>query len=138
MTTLESLKKSTSGNVSKEDAMQWLFGLPEPTPDDWVGSITPKRYGSKGSTFASPTSEIRISGTPEFVETFAGLLKPILTTESDLTRLDIKLQQIKDRDTRRITDDYSLHLHVVERGTGRQPRTLDAIPDDLHTITKKR
>lgn len=137
MTGLESLKKSSAGNISKEDAMRWLNGLSEPSPEKLVDSITPKQYGAKGSTYASPASEIRISGTPEFIETFGGLLRPFLATETGATRLDIKLQQIKDRDTGKITENYSLHLHVVERGPGRQPRTLDAIPDDLHAIMQK-
>lgn len=105
MTELETLKKSSSGNVSKEDAIRWLYNLSDPSPEKLLESITPKRYGSKGSAFASPTSEVRISGTADFIETFAGLLRPFLATEAGRTRLDIKLQQIKDRDTRAITDN---------------------------------
>lgn len=134
---IESLKTSKAGNILKDDAIRWLYGLPEPSPAELLESVTAKRYGAKGSTFASPTSQIRISGTPEFIETFAGLLRPFLAAESGKTRLDIKLQKIKDRDTGKITGNYSLHLHVAERGSGRQPRTLDAIPDDLNAIIRK-
>ena len=137
MTKLDTLKRSSSGNVRKDDTINWLAGLSEPSPEELVQSITPKKYGAKGSTFASPTSEIRISGTAEFVEAFAGLLRPFLATENQTTRLDIKLQRIKDRDSGEITDDYSLHLHVADRGTGRQPGTLDAIPEDMHAILQK-
>ena len=134
MTDLERLKTSPSGNVLKDDAIEWLLNRSEPTPEDVLEAITPKRYDAEGSTYASPASEVRISGTPEFVETVAGLLKPFIATETDKTRLNINLQPIKDRDTGKITENYALHLHAVERGSGRQPRTNDAIPDDLSAI----
>lgn len=138
MTRLETLKTSAAGNISKEDAMRWMNSLTPPTDDELLASITPKRYGSKGSTFASPASEIRVSGTPEFLEIFAGLLKPLLEAETGRTRLDLKLQKIKDRDTGKLTDDYSLHLHVAERGSGKRFTTHDDIPEDQHAIRYNR
>lgn len=131
MTKLERTKLSKSHNMSKDDAMAWLASLEQPSPEELLDAITAKQYGATGSTYASPTSQIRLSGTPEFIETFAGLLRPLLTAESRTTRLDLRIQRITDRDTKALTDDYALNLHVVERGPGRQPRTLDAIPDDV-------
>lgn len=56
-----------------------------------------------------------MTGDAEFVETFAGLLEPLLDLEGDRTRLELNLQRTEDRDSGEFTDNYALYLSVAER-----------------------
>lgn len=136
MTELEQLPRTDSDYVRKKDAMGWLYRRTAPTDREIIDTIVPKRYGQTGSTFSEDISDIRIKGNAEFVETVAGLLPAFLSCESGNTRLEISLQKVTDRETGAKTDAWSLYLKAVERGNGRQPRTLDAIPDDLYAGRK--
>jgi len=40
----------------------------------------------------------------------------MLAWESSATRLDLKVQQVEDRDTGELTDNYALYLGAAERG----------------------
>lgn len=116
MTELSSLPTTDSGAVRKADAMKWLEGLDEPDEKELVSSVTPKPTNHSGSMHATPISNIRITGKPEFIEKFAGTLKPFLELENDDTRLELRVQQIEDRDTGELTENYALYLSVAERG----------------------
>lgn len=115
-TDLELLDTSDAGNVKKADAMNWMKRLDEPTAEDLKASMVPKPSDFSGSTFATDISNIRITGDPEFIETFAGLFKPILDLENPYTRVELNLQQIEDRDTDELTENYALYLSITERG----------------------
>lgn len=136
MTELERLPTTDSGNIRKKDAMGWLGRRTVPNEKEIIDAVVPKRYGETGSTFSKNISDIRIKGDARFVETIAGLLRPFLACESGNTRLEINVQNVTDRETGTKTDAWALYLKAVERGNGRQPRTLDAIPDDLYALRK--
>jgi len=115
-TDLERLEKSDTGNVKKADAMNWMERRDAPTDKELKAAITPKPSTFSGSTFPTEISNIRVTGDPEFIETIAGLFKPILDLENPHTRVEINLQQIQDRDSDALTDNYALYLSVAERG----------------------
>jgi hypothetical protein len=97
--------------------MNWMKQLDEPTEDELIQTVIPKPEDHSGSTFATPISNIRVTGTPEFITAVAKLLKPFLTWESSATRLAINLQQIEDRETGELTDNYALYLSAAMRST---------------------
>lgn len=78
--------------------------------------FVPKPKGFTGSTYPTSISNIRITGDPKFVETVAGLLKPIQQLEGSRTRVEINLQQTDNRDTGETTGNYALYLSIAERG----------------------
>lgn len=116
LTDLEELPTTDSGAVRKRRAMKWLHNLDRPTDEELKDAVTPKPYGHTGSTYPTEISNIRITGTPEFIETVAGLLQPLEDCEGMNTRLEINLQRTNDRDTDELTDNYALYLNVAERG----------------------
>lgn len=116
MTDLEGLPTTESGHVKKKDAMRWLDGLDEPTAKELKRAVVPKPSGFTGSKYATKVSDIRVTGTPEFIETVAGLLKPLQDLENSDTRLELNLQRTEDRDSGELTDNYALYLSVAERG----------------------
>jgi hypothetical protein len=105
-----------SGSVRKADAMKWLDSLDEPTASELKGAVLPKPSGFTGSTYPTSISNVRITGDPAFIETVAGLLKPIQDLEGSGTRVEINLQQTEDRDSGDFTGNYALYLSVAERG----------------------
>jgi uncharacterized Zn finger protein (UPF0148 family) len=88
---LEELPTTTSGSVRKEDAMKWLDSLSEPTDRELRNAFLAKPSGFSGSTYPTSISNVRITGDPKFVETVAGLLKPIQELEHGQTRVEINL-----------------------------------------------
>lgn len=115
-TELEQQKSTKSGTIRKRDAEKWLSGLDRPTSTELKRSILPKPAGFEGGTFETDISTIRLTGDARFIETVAGLFKPILDLENDETRVEINLQRTKERDTRQYTGNYALYLSVAERG----------------------
>lgn len=113
--TLESLPATDSGSVRKAKALEWLHGLEPPADEELRRSVTAKPKGFTGSTFASDVSNVRVTGDAEFVETFAGLLEPLLDLEGERTRLELNLQRTEDRDSGEFTGNYALYLSVAER-----------------------
>jgi len=136
MTDLEQLPTTKSASVKKENSIQWLAERTEPTPEELLETVIPKPYGQTGKTFNKQLSDVRIKGDAEFVETMAGLLRPFVACESIDTRLDIKLQKVKDRDTGEVTDAWSLHLQSAERGKGRKPNVVGNPPRDLKALRR--
>jgi hypothetical protein len=113
---LERKPTTKSGSVRKRDAMDWLKRLDEPSDDELIAAVTHKPDGFSGSTFATPVSQVCVTGDSEFIAAVAGLLKPMLAWESSATRLDLKVQQVEDRETGELTDNYALYLGAAERG----------------------
>ena len=113
---LDDLPTTDSGSVRKKDAMRWLNNLDEPTAHELRNAFVPKPNGFEGSTFPTSISNIRITGDPKFVETVAGLLKPIQRLEGSRTRVEINLQKTEDRETGELTGNYALYLSIAERG----------------------
>lgn len=114
-TALESLPTTDSGSIRKAKALEWLHGLEPPSDGELQRSVTAKPKAFTGSTFASDVSNLRVTGDAEFVETFAGMLEPLLDLEGDRTRLELNLQRTEDRDSGEFTDNYALYLSVAER-----------------------
>lgn len=112
---LNDLPTTDSGSVRKADAMKWLNGLDEPTADELTRAFISKPNGFSGSTYPTSISNIRITGDPAFIETIAGLLKPIQDLEGSGTRVEINLQQTEDRDSGDLTGNYALYLSVADR-----------------------
>lgn len=96
--------------------MRWLDSLDEPSEHELKKSIKPKPSDFTGSTYPTSISNIRLTGDPEFIETVAGLFKPILDFEDSATRVEINLQETEDRDSGELTGNYALYLSVAERG----------------------
>jgi len=115
-TELEKLSSTKSGAIRKKDSMKWLHNCERPNPSELKRSILPKPDGFEGSTFETDISNIRVTGDAQFIETIAGLLKPILDLENDETRVELNLQRTKIRDTKQYTGNYALYLSVPERG----------------------
>lgn len=114
-TKLEDLPTTESGSIRKKDVMQWMQDLDEPDETELLQSIVPKPEDHSGSTFPTPISNIRLTGTPEFITQVAKLLQPLLLYESSATRVELKIQQIEDRDSGKLTDNYALYLSVAQR-----------------------
>ena len=112
---LEALRSTKSGAIRKRDSMEWLKHLDRPTATELKGSVLPKPAGFTGGTFETDISNVRITGDARFVETIAGLLKPLLDLDNDETRVDINLQRTKIRDTEQYTGNYALYLSTAER-----------------------
>lgn len=113
---LSDLPTTSSGSVRKRDAMDWMESLGEPDEDELLSTVVPKPNDHSGSSFATPISNIRVTGRPDFITAVTKLLKPLLAWESSVTRLAINLQQIEDRDTGELTDNYAIYLSTAMRG----------------------
>lgn len=126
---LTELPTTNSGAVSKQHALKWLQSLDGDTyrdlqslgtldPDDreLIDAVTVKPNEFTGSTYAAPVSNIRLTGTPEFITQAARRFAPLVVFESDATYLSINLQRTEDRDTGKLTDNYALYLSACERG----------------------
>ena len=96
--------------------MKWLNSISEPTDRQLRNAFLPKPSGFSGSTYPTSISNVRVTGDPKFVETVAGLLKPIQELEHGQTRVEINLQKTEDRETGELTGNYALYLSVAERG----------------------
>ena len=114
-TALETLRTTDSGAVRNRDALRWLEEPNEPSDDELREAAVSKSYGFEGSTFAEPISNVRITGDPSFIETFAGQSKPFLEFEDADRRLELNLQRVEDRDTGERTENYALYLSVADR-----------------------
>jgi hypothetical protein len=127
-TELEQLETTASGSVRKQDAMRWLQQLDDANDDEaLIGAVVPKPEDHSGSGFPTPYSGIRVTGTPAFITQIAKLLKPLLVWESSATRVALKVQQIEDRDSGELTDNYALYLSVAERSN--QAGMMQALTD---------
>ncbi|MFD1641815.1 hypothetical protein [Halohasta litorea] len=115
-TELEKLPSTKSGAIRKKNAVKWLRNCERPNSSELKRSMLPKPAGFEGGTFETDISNIRVTGDAQFIETIAGLLKPILDLENDETRVELNLQRTKIRDTKRYTGNYALYLSVTERG----------------------
>ncbi|MDL0136229.1 hypothetical protein PNP85_02910 [Halobacterium salinarum] len=113
---LNDLPTTDSGSVRKADAMKWLDRLDKPSATELKRAFIPKPNGFTGSTYPTSISNVRITGDPAFIETVAGLLKPIQDLEGSETRVEINLQQTEDRDSGDLTGNYALYLSIAERG----------------------
>lgn len=113
---VEELPTTSAGSIRKKDAMQWLNSLSEPTDRELQNAFLPKPADFSGSTFPTSISNIRITGDPKFVETVAGLLKPITKLDSGNTRVEINLKETEDKETGEETGNYALYLSVAQRG----------------------
>lgn len=80
-TELEQLATTKSGSVRKQDALDWLETLDTPSDKELIAAVTPKPTDHSGSNYATAISSIRVTGAPEFVETVAALLTPLLSFE---------------------------------------------------------
>ena len=73
-------------------------------------------YDHSGSTYDEPFSQIRITGTADFITAVAKYFTYFLEYESYNTRLSINLKQLENDDTGKFTDNYALYISVAERG----------------------
>lgn len=115
MADLETLPTTDSGHIKKKDATSWMHNLPNYDVEDVLDSVKSKPTTHTGALMATDVSSIRVSGDPEFITKFAGLMKPIQNFEASNTRLEIKLSQVEDNDTGELTDNYALYLNVADR-----------------------
>lgn len=113
---LADLPTTDSGSVRKAEAMEWLDSLSQPSGTELRNAVVPKPAEFSGSTFPTSISNVRVTGDPKFVETVAGLLKPLQDLEGGHTRLEINLKRTEDRETGTVTGNYALYLSAAERG----------------------
>lgn len=116
MNELEDLPTTDSGHITKRHSMRWLSGLDERSGKELNETVVPKPNGFTGSKYATEISDVRVTGTADFVEAAASRFKSLLDFEDDATRVEINLQRTEDRDTGEMTDNYALYLSVAERG----------------------
>lgn len=116
MTQLEQLPTTDSGHVVKRHATEWLNNLEEATEQEIQDSVVAKPSDFSGSKYATEISDVRVTGTPEFVEAVGSRFKSLLQFEGEETRVEINLQRTEDRDTGELTENYALYLSVAERG----------------------
>jgi hypothetical protein len=116
VTQLEQLPTTDSGHVVKRHALQWLDDIDEATVQEVRDTVVSKPKDFSGSKYATEISDVRVTGSPEFVEAVGSLFKPLLDFENEETRLEISLQRTEDRDTEELTDNYALYLSIAERG----------------------
>ena len=81
---------------------------------DQVIAITPVEYKHTGSTYAE--DGIRLTGSPEFIDSILSRLKDLLEYESDTTRLQLVYKQSQDRETQQPIAGYNCYIQVHERG----------------------
>ena len=124
-TQIDDLPTTSSGCVRKQDTLRWLENLETPSKDELIAAVTPQPTDHSGSKYATKISSIRVTGAPDFVETVAALLQPLLAWESSATRLAVNLQETEDRDSGDMTGNYALHLSAAVRGNeGAMSRAL--------------
>lgn len=70
-----------------------------------------------GSAYPIDISSICLTGSPEFIETIAGLFRWIVNMEDYSRRVEINLKETEDRETGEKTGNYALYLSVAERGS---------------------
>ena len=116
MSQLEQLPTTGSGHIVKRHALQWLDEIDEATNEEIRDSVVSKPSSFSGSKYATEVSDIRITGSPDFLEAAGSLFRPLLEFEDDETRLEINLQRTEDRDTGELTNNYALYISVAERG----------------------
>jgi hypothetical protein len=115
MTDLETLPRTDAGNIRKKDAIQWLNNREELPEEEIKETVVPKPNGFTGSKFPTEISQIRVAGSPEFIEAFASRVKFFLDFEGAVgERLQINLQQVENQETGETTDNYALYLSVAE------------------------
>lgn len=115
-TKLEELPTTSSGNIKKEDAMEWLENRERPSGAELRQSVLEKPSDFTGSTFPTDISTIRLTGSPHFIETLAGLFSWIVGMEDYSRRVEINLKETEDKETGEQTGNYALYLSVAERG----------------------
>ena len=71
-------------------------------------------YKHKGSTYAE--DGIRLTGSPEFIDSVLSRLKDLLKHENGSTRLQLNYQESKDRKSGTPTGSYNCYVQVHERG----------------------
>lgn len=116
MSQLDQLSTTDSGHVVKRHALEWLNGVNEASNHELRDSVVPKPNSFSGSKYPTEISDVRITGSAEFVEAAGSLFKPLLEFEGEDTRLELKLQKTENRDTGEMTDNYALYISVAERG----------------------
>jgi len=79
-----------------------------------IAAVTHKPDEFSGSTFAAPVSQVRVTGDATFIAAVAGL-SPMLAWKAR-DSADPAVQQVEDRDTGELTDNYALYLGAAERG----------------------
>lgn len=116
MSQLKQLPTTDSGHIVKRHALQWLDDIDEATEQEIRDAVVSKPKNFSGSKYPTEISDVRVTGSPAFVEAIGSLFNPLLQFEDEKTRLEINLQQTEDRDTGELTDNYAVYLSVAERG----------------------
>ena len=89
--------------------------------EHWRG-LTPNRtltpcpvaYKHEGSTYAE--DGIRITGSPQWIDSVLSRLQDLLAYENGTTRLQVVYKQSTDRNTQQAMDSYNCYIQVHERG----------------------
>ncbi len=74
----------------------------------------PVAYKHTGSTFDEDS--IRLTGTPEFIDSVLSRVKDVLAYENGSTRLQVSYKQSVDRKTQKPLDSYQCYIQVHRRG----------------------
>lgn len=74
----------------------------------------PIPYDHKGSTFAR--DGIRITGSRDFVESVLARLKELLRYEGPTTRLQVSMQESRDRASGALLGSWKCYVQVHQRG----------------------
>ncbi len=96
--------------------MDWLKNRDRPSGAEMRRATIEKPSDFEGSSYPADISNIRVTGSPQFIETIAGLFSWIIDMEDYSRRVEINLKETEDRETGEETGNYALYLSVAERG----------------------
>jgi hypothetical protein len=94
----------------KEDILRRWESLPRNLPLH----MEAVPYKHRGTTYAE--AGIRLTGSPEFIDSVLSRLKDLLDYENDDTRLQLVYQESKDKETGAPLDSFNCYIQVHERG----------------------
>ena len=77
-------------------------------------NISPVPYKHTGSTYDQ--DGIRLTGSPEFIDSVLSRLKDLLLHENGSTRLQLVYKQSTDRHTNQSIDGFNCYVQVHRRG----------------------
>lgn len=98
--------------MKKKEFLDYWRSLDEAPATDI--KMLPVFYQHKGSTYDE--DGIRITGRKTFIESVLRTLKPLLAYENGQTRLQVTMQETKDRETGVKTGTWNCYIQVHERG----------------------
>lgn len=128
MKTIDELPTTEHGTVRKSDSMRWLenlepVDLPDEVKEQMLKQVNPIPDNHEGTTYSTPYTDFRVTGTAEWVTLFARIVKSLTAWETTATYLKLNVKECTDDDGR-ATGGYAMQIQVQERGKEGKMRDL--------------